>query len=202
MPFHWRACLRRLGVQMLTVHGRTREQGYKGEAEYDTIAAVKAAVQYSGGGQWRHHSPEKAREVLGHGGRRHHDWPRRAGSALDISRNCPLSGHRHPPGAALVSRSQTPVGGAFVRPLQPVRRIHRRALGAQAHWLVPARIAGRRGFSQRMNALQDSVSQVAGGRAIFGWFEREDGPHPVKRRCGQHKRTRHDGMCCMSKEAA
>jgi tRNA-dihydrouridine synthase B len=26
------------------VHGRTREQGYKGQAEYDTIAAVKAAV--------------------------------------------------------------------------------------------------------------------------------------------------------------
>jgi tRNA-dihydrouridine synthase B len=30
---------------MLTVHGRTREQGYKGQAEYDTIAAVKAAVR-------------------------------------------------------------------------------------------------------------------------------------------------------------
>jgi tRNA-dihydrouridine synthase B len=33
------------GVQMVTVHGRTREQGYKGEAEYDTIAAVKAALR-------------------------------------------------------------------------------------------------------------------------------------------------------------
>ena len=32
------------GVQMVTVHGRTREQGYKGQAEYDTIAAVKAAL--------------------------------------------------------------------------------------------------------------------------------------------------------------
>jgi tRNA-dihydrouridine synthase B len=32
------------GVQMLTVHGRTREQGYGGVAEYDTIAAVKASV--------------------------------------------------------------------------------------------------------------------------------------------------------------
>ncbi|MEO7548902.1 MAG: tRNA-dihydrouridine synthase, partial [Ramlibacter sp.] len=31
-----------VGVQMLTVHGRTREQGYKGHAEYDTVAAVKA----------------------------------------------------------------------------------------------------------------------------------------------------------------
>ena len=33
------------GVQMVTVHGRTREQGYKGAAEYDTIAAVKAALK-------------------------------------------------------------------------------------------------------------------------------------------------------------
>ena len=33
------------GIQMLTVHGRTREQGYRGEAEYGTIAAVKRAVQ-------------------------------------------------------------------------------------------------------------------------------------------------------------
>ena len=33
------------GVQMITVHGRTREQGYAGEAEYETIAAVKAAVR-------------------------------------------------------------------------------------------------------------------------------------------------------------
>jgi len=32
------------GIRMLTVHGRTREQGYRGAAEYDTIAAVKRAV--------------------------------------------------------------------------------------------------------------------------------------------------------------
>jgi len=33
------------GVAMVTVHGRTREQGYKGLAEYDTVAAVKAALR-------------------------------------------------------------------------------------------------------------------------------------------------------------
>ena len=32
------------GIAMLTLHGRTRADGYKGDAEYDTIAAVKAAV--------------------------------------------------------------------------------------------------------------------------------------------------------------
>jgi tRNA-dihydrouridine synthase B len=52
------------GVQMLTVHGRTREQGYKGRAEYDTIAAVKAAVRVPVVANGDIHSPEKAREVL------------------------------------------------------------------------------------------------------------------------------------------
>jgi tRNA-dihydrouridine synthase B len=32
------------GIAMLTLHGRTRADGYGGAAEYDTIAAVKAAV--------------------------------------------------------------------------------------------------------------------------------------------------------------
>ncbi|MFW2380033.1 tRNA-dihydrouridine synthase, partial [Aliarcobacter butzleri] len=32
------------GIAMLTLHGRTRADGYHGDAEYDTIASVKAAV--------------------------------------------------------------------------------------------------------------------------------------------------------------
>jgi tRNA-dihydrouridine synthase B len=52
------------GVQMVTVHGRTREQGYKGAAEYDTIAAVKAALNIPVVANGDIDSPEKAREVL------------------------------------------------------------------------------------------------------------------------------------------
>jgi tRNA-dihydrouridine synthase B len=52
------------GVQMLTVHGRTREQGYKGFAEYDTIAAVKQAVKVPVVANGDIDSPEKAQEVL------------------------------------------------------------------------------------------------------------------------------------------
>ena len=52
------------GVQMVTVHGRTREQGYKGEAEYDTIAAVKAALRIPVVANGDIISPGKAREVL------------------------------------------------------------------------------------------------------------------------------------------
>ena len=53
-----------VGIQMLTVHGRTREQGYKGFAEYDTIAAVKAAVQVPVVANGDIATPEKARDVL------------------------------------------------------------------------------------------------------------------------------------------
>ena len=52
------------GVQMVTVHGRTREQGYGGHAEYDTITAVKAALRIPVVANGDIHSPEKAREVL------------------------------------------------------------------------------------------------------------------------------------------
>ena len=52
------------GVQMVTVHGRTREQGYKGVAEYDTIAAIKAALKIPVVANGDIDSPEKASAVL------------------------------------------------------------------------------------------------------------------------------------------
>ena len=52
------------GVAMVTVHGRTREQGYKGAAEYDTVAAVKAALRIPVVANGDIDTPEKARDVL------------------------------------------------------------------------------------------------------------------------------------------
>jgi tRNA-dihydrouridine synthase B len=52
------------GVAMVTVHGRTRLQAYTGQAEYETIAAVKAALRIPVVANGDIDSPRKAREVL------------------------------------------------------------------------------------------------------------------------------------------
>jgi tRNA-dihydrouridine synthase B len=52
------------GIQMLTVHGRTRDQGYKGQAEYDTIALIKSRLNIPVVANGDIDSPDKAREVL------------------------------------------------------------------------------------------------------------------------------------------
>ena len=52
------------GVQMLTVHGRTREQGYKGHAEHETVAAIKASVRIPVVANGDIDSPLSAMEVL------------------------------------------------------------------------------------------------------------------------------------------
>ena len=52
------------GIAMLTLHGRTRADGYSGAAEYDTIAAVKAAAGIPVVANGDIDSPEKAKFVL------------------------------------------------------------------------------------------------------------------------------------------
>ena len=52
------------GVQALSIHGRTRADAYKGEAEYETIAAVKSAVSIPIIANGDITSPEKAKAIL------------------------------------------------------------------------------------------------------------------------------------------
>ena len=56
------------GVAMVAVHGRTREQGYKGLAEYDTIAEVKAALKIPVVANGDITSGQKAHDVLAYTG--------------------------------------------------------------------------------------------------------------------------------------
>ena len=52
------------GIQALAIHGRTRACGYKGDAEYDTIAEVKHAINIPVIANGDIRTPEKARLVL------------------------------------------------------------------------------------------------------------------------------------------
>ena len=52
------------GIQSLVVHGRTREDRYRGEAEYETIARVKQAVEIPVIANGDITTPEKSLEVL------------------------------------------------------------------------------------------------------------------------------------------
>lgn len=52
------------GIQMLVMHGRTRADKYTGQAEYDTLAAVKQAVRIPVLANGDIDSPEKAEKVL------------------------------------------------------------------------------------------------------------------------------------------
>lgn len=52
------------GVQALAIHGRTRACAYKGDAEYDTIAAIKSEINIPVIANGDITTPQKAREVL------------------------------------------------------------------------------------------------------------------------------------------
>jgi tRNA-dihydrouridine synthase B len=52
------------GIASLAIHGRTRADFYTGEAEYDTIRAIKAAVRIPVFANGDIDAPHKAREVL------------------------------------------------------------------------------------------------------------------------------------------
>jgi tRNA-dihydrouridine synthase B len=56
------------GIQSLAIHGRTRADGYSGDAEYDTIAAIKASVAIPVIANGDITTPQKARQVLEHTG--------------------------------------------------------------------------------------------------------------------------------------
>jgi tRNA-dihydrouridine synthase B len=56
------------GIAALAVHGRTRECMFNGDAEYDTIAAIKQSIRIPVTANGDITTPEKARAVLAHTG--------------------------------------------------------------------------------------------------------------------------------------
>ena len=156
------------GVQMLAVHGRTREQGYKGEAEYDTIAAVKAAVQIPVVANGDITTPEKARDVLRATGADAIMIGRAAQGRpwifREIAHFLATGTHLAPPLVSEVKR-------LLVEHLYDHYSLYDEFIGvrsARKHigWYVRD-LPGGEAFRNEMNALQDSVSQVAAVEHFF-----------------------------------
>ncbi|WP_296509770.1 tRNA dihydrouridine synthase DusB [Rhodoferax sp.] len=156
------------GVQMVTVHGRTREQGYQGHAEYDTIAAVKAALRIPVVANGDITTPEKARDVLAATGAdavmigraaQGYPWIFR-----EIAHFLATGTHLAPP---LVSE----VKKLLVEHLYDHYSLYEEFIGvrsARKHigWYLQD-LPGGEDFRQRMNLLEDSASQVAAVEAYL-----------------------------------
>ena len=63
-PIGWCQQLQDAGAQLLTLHGRTREQGFKGQADWGAIAAVKQALAIPVIANGDINSPDDARRCL------------------------------------------------------------------------------------------------------------------------------------------
>jgi tRNA-dihydrouridine synthase B len=156
------------GVQMVTVHGRTREQGYKGFAEYDTVAEVKAALRIPVVANGDINSAAKASDVLAYTSADAVMLGRVAQGRPWIFRE-----------VAHFLKTQTQLAPPLVA---EVRRLlvdhlldHYALYGeftgvrsARKHigWYVRA-LPGGEAFRARMNALENGESQLAAVNAFF-----------------------------------
>jgi tRNA-dihydrouridine synthase B len=157
------------GVQMLTVHGRTREQGYGGEAEYDTVAAVKAAVRVPVVANGDITTPERARAVLAHTkadaimiGRAAQGRP---WIFRELAHFLATGVHLAPPLVAEVRR-------LLLEHLQDHYGLYGEFTGvrsARKHigWYVRS-LPGAASFRARMNAIDDCAEQL---RAVAAFFD-------------------------------
>ena len=156
------------GVQMLAVHGRTREQGYKGHAEYETIAAVKAAVRVPVVANGDITTPEKAQAVLLATGADALMIGRAAQGRPWIFREI---GHFLATGEHLAPPLVSEVKRWLVEHLHDHYSLYDEFIGvrsARKHigWYV-RELPGGEDFRACMNTLQDSTAQVAAVAQFF-----------------------------------
>jgi tRNA-dihydrouridine synthase B len=156
------------GIAMLTLHGRTRADGYLGDAEYDTIAAVKAAISIPVVANGDITTPERAKYVL--------DYTK--ADAIMIGRAAQgrpwifreidhfLRTGRHLPAPQIsevraLMREHLEAHYAFYGEIKGVRTA-RKHIG----WYVRDLIGGE-AFRQRMNRMENCGEQLAAVDAFF-----------------------------------
>ena len=164
------------GVAMVTVHGRTREQGFKGLAEYDTVAAVKAALRIPVVANGDIDTPEKARAVQAYTGADALMIGRAAQGRPWIFREV---AHFLTTGVHLAPPTTAEAAAWLTAHLHDHYTLYGESVGvrsARKHigWAL-RELPGGELFRAEMNAIEDCAAQVA---AVGDWFARLAERHP------------------------
>jgi tRNA-dihydrouridine synthase B len=164
------------GIAMLAVHGRTREQGYGGQAEYDTLAEIKSRLRIPVVANGDIDSPRKARAVLDATGADALMIGRAAQGRPWIFREI---AHFLATGQDLPPPPTREVRGWLLEHLQDHYGLYGEVTGvrtARKHigWAVKA-LPGGEAFRAAMNTLESADAQL---RAVATFFEQLAEAHP------------------------
>ncbi len=157
------------GIQALAVHGRTRACGYSGDAEYDTIAAVKSAVRIPVIANGDITTPAEAKHVLDYTGADAVMIGRAAQGRpwifREIEHYLATGTHLPPPEVAEIQR----VLVAHLHDLYVFYGEHTGVRIARKHisWYTKG-LAGSAAFRHAMNQLQTCAEQLAAVNEFFG----------------------------------
>ena len=159
------------GIQLLSIHGRTRACGYTGHAEYDTIAAVKRATRLPVIANGDIDSPRKARYVLDYTGADGVMIGRAAQGRPWIFREIE---HYLKTGAQLPPPLVTEIHQVLIAHLHDLYAFYGADTGvkiARKHisWYTKG-LAGSASFRHAMNQLQSTEDQLA---AVNRFFEQQ-----------------------------
>ena len=156
------------GIQALAIHGRTRACGYSGEAEYDTIAAVKSDIGIPVIANGDITTPERVRYVLDYTGAdavmigraaQGRPWMFR-----EISHFLETGRHLPPPEVGEIHRVLT----AHLHDLYAFYGEHTGVRVARKHisWYTKG-LAGSAAFRHAMNQLQTCTEQLEAVNTFF-----------------------------------
>jgi tRNA-dihydrouridine synthase B len=164
------------GIAMLTVHGRTREQGYGGSAEYDTIALIKSGLSIPVVANGDIDSPRKAAAVLAATGADALMIGRAAQGRPWIFREI---AHFLATGESLPPPPTDEVRGWLLEHLLDHYGLYGEALGvrtARKHigWAVKA-LPGGEAFRAAMNTLESAQAQI---NSVASFFDELAQAHP------------------------
>jgi tRNA-dihydrouridine synthase B len=161
------------GIQALAIHGRTRACGYSGEAEYETIAAVKAEARIPVIANGDITTPEKAKFVLDSTGADAIMIGRAAQGRPWLFREI---GHFLASGEKLPAPEVAEIHEVLLAHLDDLYRFYGEVAGARMArkhiaWYTRG-LADSAGFRHAMNQLQGTHAQLDAVNDFF-WRTRE-----------------------------